>query len=422
MSFFGIGKADKSEQEKVIAQREAELGVLETEYAEQNAIYSTLEAEIAAFRNRYYLRVGSLYSRLDRLIADIAALKAKAKPDDQAAAAEAEKADAQANETEEEVSGAEEEDPIEFKPSADLKTLFRRATKLIHPDRAKNEVDRKFRDNLMAEVNLAYRMQDANKIEELIQTYKDKLDLPEWDEHEMRLAHLNTLIDKTRAQIQSLKDNMEALQKSRWYTLKSEVDAGEKAGLDPLGDLAESLHKQILENQEVLNALLQEESTVEEVEVPIKPVEPAKPSDSTTKRKKKPESPKYEFRPGGTIHRTARGEMVRSKSEVIVANTLHALGIDYRYEYPVEGRFFSGIRRPDFAFFTKSGNLILWEHLGMLNNRAYAEGWNKKLEWYRSNGFELEIDLFTTQDEEDGSLDSQVVFATAKKIEGLLKR
>ena len=30
------------------------------------------------------------------------------------------------------------------------------------------------------------------------------------------------------------------------------------------------------------------------------------------------------------IHRTARGELVRSKSEVIIANLLHANGIDYR--------------------------------------------------------------------------------------------
>ena len=36
------------------------------------------------------------------------------------------------------------------------------------------------------------------------------------------------------------------------------------------------------------------------------------------------------------IHRTVRGEAVRSKSEVIIANLLHAKGIDYRYEEPLE--------------------------------------------------------------------------------------
>ena len=38
-----------------------------------------------------------------------------------------------------------------------------------------------------------------------------------------------------------------------------------------------------------------------------------------------------------SIHRTTRGELVRSKSEVIIANLLHALGITYAYEQPFTG-------------------------------------------------------------------------------------
>jgi len=32
------------------------------------------------------------------------------------------------------------------------------------------------------------------------------------------------------------------------------------------------------------------------------------------------------------IHRTMRNEAVRSKSEVVIANLLHHLGVDYSYE------------------------------------------------------------------------------------------
>ena len=49
----------------------------------------------------------------------------------------------------------------------------------------------------------------------------------------------------------------------------------------------------------------------------------------------------------GLIHRTARGELVRSKSEVIIANLLHANRIDYRYEEPLE---IDGLTKlPDFT-------------------------------------------------------------------------
>ena len=40
----------------------------------------------------------------------------------------------------------------------------------------------------------------------------------------------------------------------------------------------------------------------------------------------------------GLIHRTERGDLVRSKSEVIIADKLHHRGINYAYESPVNCR------------------------------------------------------------------------------------
>jgi hypothetical protein len=50
----------------------------------------------------------------------------------------------------------------------------------------------------------------------------------------------------------------------------------------------------------------------------------------------------------GLIHRTSRGELVRSKSEVIIANLLHTLGITYAYEQSFTGQDGS-VRYPDFT-------------------------------------------------------------------------
>lgn len=46
----------------------------------------------------------------------------------------------------------------------------------------------------------------------------------------------------------------------------------------------------------------------------------------------------------GLVHRTTRGELVRSKSEVIVADLLDALGLPYAYEQPFTGSDGCGIR------------------------------------------------------------------------------
>ena len=65
----------------------------------------------------------------------------------------------------------------------------------------------------------------------------------------------------------------------------------------------------------------------------------------------------------GLIHRTARGELVRSKSEVIIANLLHALGITYAYEQPFTGQDGS-VRYPDFTIEdAETGRRVFLEHL-----------------------------------------------------------
>jgi hypothetical protein len=88
----------------------------------------------------------------------------------------------------------------------------------------------------------------------------------------------------------------------------------------------------------------------------------------------------------GLIHRTTRGELVRSKSEVIIANLLHALGITYAYEQPFTGQD-GCVRYPDFTIEdAETGRRVFLEHLGLLSKPAYRRRWLAKLDWYRSQG------------------------------------
>lgn len=113
------------------------------------------------------------------------------------------------------------------------------------------------------------------------------------------------------------------------------------------------------------------------------------------------------------IHRTARGELVRSISEVVVADSLNVEGIDYHYEKTLRGA--DGIDRyPDFtAEDTETGVTVYWEHLGMLSDPSYAKRWVKKLEWYKIMGLEPNGPenskgerLVTSENRIDGAIDS----------------
>jgi hypothetical protein len=120
------------------------------------------------------------------------------------------------------------------------------------------------------------------------------------------------------------------------------------------------------------------------------------------------------------IHRAQDGTLVRSKSELVIANMLCSLGVRYEYERVCEGTAETGRLRPDFSFTTPDGDLIIWEHLGMLNREDYARGWEWKRAWYEKNGYLPGETLFTTQDDDKGGLDSEVIQQTAVAIKGLL--
>jgi len=119
------------------------------------------------------------------------------------------------------------------------------------------------------------------------------------------------------------------------------------------------------------------------------------------------------FLEDGLIHRTERGDLVRSKSELIIADKLFARGIEYAYEQPLvlpSGR----IRYPDFTIADSArGVTYYWEHLGLLDDPGYRVRWNKKREEYLSAGILPWKDgggdagsLIETRDDEGGALDA----------------
>lgn len=82
------------------------------------------------------------------------------------------------------------------------------------------------------------------------------------------------------------------------------------------------------------------------------------------------------------IYSTERGDRVRSKSEVIIANLLYKHGIDYKYE---EKLYYSTSKwiEPDFTIILKDKSKIYWEHLGMIGVESYDKHWKEKLDIYR---------------------------------------
>lgn len=91
-----------------------------------------------------------------------------------------------------------------------------------------------------------------------------------------------------------------------------------------------------------------------------------------------------------------KGERMRSKSELLIANRFALWDIPYKYEYPIE--LPSGvILHPDFTILdVKKRKIKYWEHLGRLEDNEYMSGFFWKLEEYRKIGIYLGKELFVT--------------------------
>lgn len=115
------------------------------------------------------------------------------------------------------------------------------------------------------------------------------------------------------------------------------------------------------------------------------------------------------------IHKTLRGELVRSKSEVIIANMLFEAGIEYEYERELSlGE--DGVRIPDFTIDdAESGTLIYWEHCGMMSDPLYRRRWEEKKAAYAKHGIIEGENLIVSYDNMDGGIDCVAIRSMIEK-------
>lgn len=112
---------------------------------------------------------------------------------------------------------------------------------------------------------------------------------------------------------------------------------------------------------------------------------------------------------------TEKGERVRSKSEKIIADKLYAMGIPYRYEYPIT--LANGICvYPDFTMLKMPERKEVYlEHLGLLDDELYLQSTWRKLNSYGENGIFIGDNLLIT-------FESSRYPLNTKMLEGVLKR
>ena len=121
----------------------------------------------------------------------------------------------------------------------------------------------------------------------------------------------------------------------------------------------------------------------------------------------------YTRYPEGKIHRTSRGPLVRSKSEVLIAESLYKACIPFRYEQILHIAEFS--YAPDFTIRRSDGKIFFWEHQGRMFDTKYMDRHFSKMRVYFAEGIVPWDNLILTYDSFDGRVDVREIETQIKQ-------
>lgn len=236
-------------EEQELARLEAEQAELEEQVASAELTLETLKIELSRFQYRYHQSVGVLYVELDELDAQIALVEAGQHPDDVEAQFRAQKAQEQARRSADEAGVIEKSPPPPPEITPETKQAFRKAAKLMHPDRATTDTERERRNVMMAQVNVAYEKGDLAAIEKLIVEFGEDPEAIQGDDTGSRLVKAFRRIAQLRRRLAELEKELTQQHQHELYELMTTILETEAMGGDPIGDLIQELLQQISERK-----------------------------------------------------------------------------------------------------------------------------------------------------------------------------
>ena len=233
-----------SPQAEELQAKRRELAQLRKNLADMELHLLTEKAELNLFEIRYQKVVGAMYAEMDIVKAQVLNLASRLYPNAETFREEADSAREQARQYSE-----KKEEPTdsqkEFRPPENLKKLFRRVAKKIHPDLSSSTEERKKRHDLMAKLNQAYDKLDEEGIRSILVEWEAE----DYSESSMELGEQLVLVvrqlGQVRGRLYSISEELEELEISEMFQLKINIGSAKKEGRDLLQEIADDIEQKI---------------------------------------------------------------------------------------------------------------------------------------------------------------------------------
>ena len=238
-----------------------ELADFEKELVEKELQLTGLRAELAAFERQYMGTVGVLYAELDEIAARIAELIAHRNPSNAQAQESAHQARKKAEESGSAVGELALKAGKNFKPSPELRNLYREVARRIHPDLATDAADRARRQRFMAQANSAYEQGDEARLKAILEEYESSPDTVTGGGVGAELVRAIRKIAQVKRRLVEIEGEMKLFMELELMELKNRVEEGTKQGRDILAEMARAVGLRIDEARSKLNKLSKERAS-----------------------------------------------------------------------------------------------------------------------------------------------------------------
>jgi len=242
-------------EEQELRKKLSELDKLEAELAQCELDLITLKAEMHTFEANYMRTVGVRLAELDEIEAQIAEAEARLRPKDKKSQEQAARARSQAQESAEAAGIIKEFRENKFKPSENLKKLYREVAKSIHPDLSIDDQERLRRQNLMVKANLAYKDGDEAKLQKILSEWESSPESVKGEGTAADLVRVIRKIAQVKKRIIDVKNEIAELDKSNLYKLKKKAEKAENKGRDLLAELVSQIDREISSANKCLDQL-----------------------------------------------------------------------------------------------------------------------------------------------------------------------
>lgn len=245
-------------EEIELNKKRAVLDRLKDRLADREEEMADLRAELEQFEAQYTMEVGRLYADLDEIDAQIAEEEVKLNPEDEEIKRKAEEARLRAEES---AAQADEENwqacTHKWRPTMEAKKAYHRLARMIHPDLALDPDERDRRHGLMAKLNDAYSAGDQDRLNKLVEEFRDSPDLITGDSIGDELVRAIRQISQVKARLWELQAEKLEAELSELYILREKVRAEMLEGRNLLKQMAERTKTHIKKSERRLVNLRQ---------------------------------------------------------------------------------------------------------------------------------------------------------------------